>query len=67
MQKVSNAYKESMKSLLRERGYIMISFGLVNQEIQAKAKIDPNGDFAYFSNAANVFGERTDTTTYATL
>ena len=37
MQKVSKAYKESMKSSLRERAYIMISFGLLNQEAQAKA------------------------------
>ena len=49
MQKVSKAYKESMKSSLRERAYIMISFGLVNQEAQAKATID-DGEFAYFSN-----------------
>lgn len=66
MQKVSTAYKESMASPLRERGYIMISFGLVNQEAQAKARI-ASGDFAYFSNSANVFGEKTDDTVYATL
>lgn len=66
MQKVSNAYKESMASALRERGYIMISFGLVNQEAQAKARIG-SGDFAYFSNSANVFSEKTDDTVYATL
>ena len=66
MQKVSNAYIESMASALRERGYIMISFGLVNQEAQAKARIG-SGDFAYFSNSANVFSEKTDDTVYATL
>lgn len=66
MQKVSKAYKESMKSSLRERAYIMLSFGLVNQEAQAKAKIAP-GDFAYFSNAANLFSEKTDNMVYATL
>lgn len=44
MQKVSKAYKESMKSSLRERAYIMISFGLVNQEAQAKATVD-NGSY----------------------
>lgn len=66
MQKVSKAYKESMKSPLRERGYIMITFGLVNQEAQAKASID-DGDFAYFSNKDNLFGEHTDDTIYATL
>lgn len=66
MQKVSKAYKESMKSSLRERAYIMISFGLVNQEAQAKATID-DGEFAYFSNQKNIFGERPDDTVYATL
>lgn len=66
MQKVSKAYQDSMKSSLRERAYIMLSFGLVNQEAQAKAKIAP-GDFAYYSNDSNVFGESTDDTIYATL
>ena len=66
MQKVSKAYKESMKSSLRERAYIMLSFGLVNQEAQAKARIAP-GDFAYFSNAANLFSEKSDDMVYATL
>lgn len=66
MQKTSKAYQESMKSSLRERAYIMLSFGIVNQEAQAKAKIAP-GDFAYYSNDSNVFGESTDDTIYATL
>lgn len=66
MQKVSNAYKESMKSSLRERAYIMLSFGLINQEAQANAKIE-DGDFTRFSKTDNIFGNRTDTTTYATL
>lgn len=66
MQKTSKAYRESMKSSLRERAYIMLSFGIVNQEAQAKAKIAP-GDFAYYSNDSNVFGESTDDTIYATL
>lgn len=66
MQKVSKAYKESMKSSLRERAYIMISFGLVNQEVQAKATVD-NGSYAYYSNKDNIFGEHIDDTIYATL
>ena len=66
MQKVSKAYKESMKSSLRERAYIMISFGLVNQEAQAKARVD-NGSYAYYSNKDNIFGEHIDDTVYATL
>lgn len=66
MQKVSKAYKESMKSSLRERAYIMISFGLVNQEAQAKATVD-NGSYAYYSNKDNIFGAHIDDTVYATL
>lgn len=66
MEKVSKAYKESMKSSLRERAYIMISFGLVNQEAQAKATVD-NGSYAYYSNKDNIFGEHIDDTVYATL
>lgn len=66
MQKVSKAYKESMKSSLRERAYIMISFGLVNQEAQAKATVN-NGSYAYYSNKDNIFGEHIDDTVYATL
>lgn len=66
MQKVSKAYAESMKSSLRERGYIMLSFGLVNQEIQAKAQIG-EGSFAFYSNQSNLFGKKDDDTIYATL
>ncbi len=66
MQKVSNAYRASMKSPLRERAYIMLSFGLVNQEAQANAKID-GGEFSYFSNLKNIFTGENTTNTYATL
>lgn len=66
MQKVSKAYKESMKDSLRERAYIRISFGVVNQEAQAKAKVD-SGDFTYFSNQGNLFNKGEDDTVYATL
>lgn len=65
MQKVSKAYKQSMKSPLRERAFIMLSFGLVNQEAQAKATVE-NGDYSYYSSL-NLFGERNDDTIYATL
>ena len=60
------AYKESMKSSLRERAYIMLSFGLINQEAQAKATVE-EGDFAYYATAKNVLAEKSDDTVYATL
>jgi len=66
MQRVSKAYKKSMKSSLRERAYIMISFGLMNQEAQANARI-LDGDYAVFSNNGTVFRERKGALAYATL
>lgn len=66
MQKVSKAYKDSMKSSLRERAYIMLSFGLVNQQAQTNARV-ASGDFAHFSNPASLFSERSDNMIYATL
>ena len=66
MQKVSSEYKRSMKSSLRERAYIMVSFGLVNQEAQAKASV-AQGDDTYYSNNQNLFGEHADDTIYATM
>ena len=66
MQQVSKAYRDSMKSSLRERAYIMISFGLVNQDAQSKAQIS-SGEFAYYSDESNIFGEHSDDIVYATL
>lgn len=66
MQKVSTAYKESMKSPLRGRGFIMISFGLINQEAQANASVG-DGEFAYFSRSDDIFSDKTEETVYATL
>ena len=66
MQKVSKEYKESMKDILRERAYILISFGVVNQEAQAKAKVD-KGEFTYFSNSSMLFKDGKDDIAYATL
>lgn len=66
MQRVSREYRESMKQSLRERAYIMITFGLVNQEAQAKATVG-DGRYTHFSNSTNIFGRGSDEMTYATL
>jgi hypothetical protein len=66
MQNVSTAYKESMKSSLRERGFIMIVFGLINQEAQSHASIT-DGEFTYYSNESSIFNRDGETATYATL
>lgn len=65
MQAVSKEYKESMKELLRERSFMMVSFGLVNQEAQANANVVEN-EFTYFSSK-NIFGKSDDNIIYATF
>lgn len=66
MQRVSKEYKASMKELLRERSYMMVSFGLVNQEAMANATVSGN-NFTYYSKKSNLFGRKLDGTVYATL
>ena len=66
MQQVSEAYKESMKLSLRNRSYIMISFGLINQEAQTNATASSDS-LTYFSSCDSLFSEITDDIVYATL
>lgn len=66
MQEVSESYKASMKETLRERGYIMLTFGLVTQEAQSNATID-NDPQAYFSTSSSMFRSGTDKYVYATV
>lgn len=66
MQEVSQAYKESMKSNLRERGYITVMFGLVNRELQSNAHVTSN-NLTDFSIEEGVYGSLTERNTYATL
>ena len=56
MQKVSQAYKESMKSPLRNRGYIKATIGIINVDAQdnIRAPAEQNS-FTYFSDAEKIF------------
>lgn len=66
MHQVSKAYAESMKSSLRERAYIRLTFGLINQEAQTNAEMVAN-DLTPYSSLNNMFGERVENVNYATL
>lgn len=66
MQRVSREYKNSMKELLRERSYMMVSFGLLNQEAMSNATVG-KGDFSYYSKQSDLFGRKKDGAVYATL
>jgi hypothetical protein len=72
MQIVSQAYKDSMKSPIRERGYIRLSFGLINQEAQKNATINKNAtsvsETNYYSNEDTIFSVKPNNVpSYATL
>ena len=56
MQKVSQAYKESMKSPFRNRGYIKATIGIINTDAQDNimAPAEQN-TFTFFSNVETIF------------
>lgn len=70
MQKVSNEYKSSMKSELRERGYIKVLFGLISQEATENAYVwnsTAYASFAYYSDNSSIFTTSKTVPPYATL
>lgn len=65
MQPVSNAYKASMQSRLRNHGYIRITIGVVNQVAQENAEITDT-DLLYLSDNNGLFYGEPVTRIYAT-
>lgn len=65
MQEASQAYRDSIESnIIRNRGYIKVSLGVINQLAQETATVDPSGLF-YFSSG-DIFGSDGVTQIYAT-
>lgn len=64
MIRVSNKYKEIMNRPVRNRAYIAIGIGIVNQNAQEDGKAD--GTFAYWSYG-NVFDTNQSRVEYATM
>lgn len=60
----SNEWKEIMCRPIRNRAYISIGIGIINQDAQASSKA--SGNFAYWSYG-DVFDETPNTVEYATL
>lgn len=50
MQRASQAYKQSMKQVLRNRSYMRVTIGVINQEAQENAYVSDSEDYTYFSN-----------------
>lgn len=66
MQNVSKKYKESMKSLNRNRGYIKATIGLVNSRAQNEIKLDKQTKTVEYSNDIAPFDGEEVTRIYAT-
>jgi hypothetical protein len=67
MLKASSAYKKMMNKSVRNRAYISVSLGVVNQSAQGNAKID-NTSQTYYSKGDLFDNSNTDTyITYASL
>lgn len=67
MQKASRAYKQAMKKPLRNRAYIHISIGVINQDAQKTARVDPlDNSFTYYSNLTKPFNNYEIDSIYAT-
>lgn len=61
---VSSAYKQAMSKRLRDRAYISVGIGVINQDAQESGKL--TADLAYWSNG-NVFDTNQGNIEYATL
>lgn len=66
MQSVSQAYKQSMKQVLRNRSYMKVTIGVINQEAQRKAYVSNPDAYAYFSNLERPFNNYAVDYLYAT-
>lgn len=66
MQAASRAYKEEMKKRFRNRSYMRVTLGLINQQAQAAASIPDPASYAYFSNLKKPFDNYRVDVLYAT-
>ena len=66
MQYVSEEYKAAMRQASRNKSYMKISLGLINQAAQTTAEVQNEG-FTYFSNVAKPISSETVREVYATF
>ena len=55
MQAASQAYKEAMKGILRNHGFMRVTVGVINQTAQASAYVDNAESFTYYSSLTKPF------------
>lgn len=66
MQNVSKNYKESMKAIGRNRGYIRATIGIINSNAQENVALDARTKVTYFSDTKKPFDSYTVDNVYAT-
>lgn len=66
MQYVSTEYKEAMKQLARNKSYMKINIGLINQNAQENSAVQPEG-FTYFSDLKRPLDNESVLRRYATF
>lgn len=55
MYNVSQAYKESMKEPVRNRSYMKVALGLINQEVQSSAQVENQSQYTAYSEFPTIF------------
>jgi hypothetical protein len=66
MQNVSQEYKQSMKQPIRNKFYMKISLGLINQDAQISANVEGKGQYTQYSDFENIFTNNEIGNVYAT-
>lgn len=66
MYNVSQAYKDSMKSQIRNHSYMRVTLGLINQDAQNTAYVEDQGIYYNFSDFQGIFRKTEDFSPYAT-
>lgn len=66
MYQVSQAYKESMKRPTRERSYMKVMLGLINQEAQNSVVLENQSQYIDYSNPTIIFEKNWIDKSYAT-
>ena len=66
MQNVSKAYKQSMKGIGRNRGYIKATIGVINSQAQKNVAVDNQTAVTYFADIKKPFNNYTVDNVYAT-
>lgn len=67
MYQVSQEYKESMKNPIRNRSYMVVSIGMINQDVQRSAEVSDQSKYTDFSDFNAIFDTVWNGNPYATF